>query len=214
LKLYERNTALSEGLYGVIQTAEVAMRNSMNRVLVGYAGSSWFDSISFDSSLASKITEAKDELNTANRPIAAGRVVAGLRLGFWTSLVSPKHEKQIWVPYLYRAFPNAFNEIEDSKGGKVKRPKPRAEIAQKLDSMRILRNRIAHHEPIFHLDLWESYNDTLRVIRWFCAASADWTSQTNCFKTRFHQKVAPAAVARSVDPPRAHPTPGQPEPKR
>src|ERR1039457_6224572 len=43
IKLYERNTILSQGIYGVLQPLEIAFRNSIHRVMSTDTGqSNWY----------------------------------------------------------------------------------------------------------------------------------------------------------------------------
>jgi len=64
-----------------------------------------------------------------------GRVIANLTLDFWRYLSIKAREKTLWVPALHRAFPKGSD---------------RAQIDQQIDILYRLRNRVAHHEPIFH----------------------------------------------------------------
>jgi hypothetical protein len=58
------------------------------------------------------------------------------------------------------------------------RKSERAEIRQKIytatDQIRILRNRIAHHEPIFPLDLSLDYNMIKEVVGFRCQDTLAW----------------------------------------
>ena len=65
--IYERNTALSEALYGVTQAAEVGLRNSIHRVLCTAYGPMWFDNFTLEDIQAEKITAAKYEISHNGR---------------------------------------------------------------------------------------------------------------------------------------------------
>lgn len=74
--------------------------------------------------------------NAASRPANAplpGKIVAELMFGFWTFLVADSHEKTVWVPHLHRAFPPGTD---------------RRRLNTTLVSLRMFRNRVAHHENI------------------------------------------------------------------
>ena len=43
-----------------------------------------------------------------------------------------------------------------------------------LDQLRILRNRIAHHEPIFNRDLADDYRQILEVTGWISPTTSEW----------------------------------------
>ncbi|MGN6482801.1 MAG: hypothetical protein ACTHMX_00220, partial [Thermomicrobiales bacterium] len=63
-----------------------------------------------------------------------GKVIAELSFGFWSHLTTASHEKTVWVPYLHQAFPVGTN---------------RSTVDKMIGSINTVRNRIAHHEPIF-----------------------------------------------------------------
>lgn len=75
--------------------------------------------------------------NKAGRTATLGKVIAELPFGFWTLLVSNRYES-LWRLSLHRAFPHARSR--------------RQIIHWRLDAIRFLRNRIAHHEPSFPAD--------------------------------------------------------------
>ena len=43
-----------------------------------------------------------------------------------------------------------------------------------MNALRRLRNRIAHHEPIFQKDLRLMHDETIEAIRWLCPITAAW----------------------------------------
>ena len=63
-----------------------------------------------------------------------GKVMAELSFGFWRHLTSASHEKTVWVPYLHHAYPPRTD---------------RASVDKIIGNINTVRNRIAHHEPIF-----------------------------------------------------------------
>lgn len=48
-------------------------------------------------------------------------------------------------------------------------------VAERFDYLRFLRNRIAHHEPIFMRMLARDYASLLEVAEWMSPDLADWT---------------------------------------
>uniref|UniRef100_Q024T1 Uncharacterized protein n=1 Tax=Solibacter usitatus (strain Ellin6076) TaxID=234267 RepID=Q024T1_SOLUE len=83
--IYERNTALSESLYGVTQATEIALRNALHRVLSAAYGTMWFDVVELGVPQANKIAAAESEIRRTRRILTPGAVVAELGLGFWTA---------------------------------------------------------------------------------------------------------------------------------
>jgi len=91
-------------------------------------------------------------------------VVAALSFGFWVSLLSGGHgwnyEMTLWRPGLRKAFP-------EYRG-------TRARLHNKLNTVRLFRNRIAHHEPVHHRHLAADYESVLTIAGWLSPAYARW----------------------------------------
>lgn len=205
--IYERNTAIAEALYGVTQGIEIAVRNSIHRELSGAFGAYWFEEFSFGETQDKMLTEAKGAIARDRRPVTPGAVVAELNLGFWVALLTRAYEKTLWVPCLHRAFPHAYVE-KRGQTAVIQVKIDRCDIHERLDNIRYLRNRIAHHEPLLKLDLPQCYSRTLEALKWICPISAQWVRTTNCFPQRFHEKPL------KYDPPKLAPEPSKPLPGR
>jgi hypothetical protein len=67
-----------------------------------------------------------------------GKVIAELQLGFWRYLTSSAHEKTLWVPHLHVAFPAGTKRVD---------------IDRAIGELHLVRNRVAHHEPLFALPI-------------------------------------------------------------
>jgi Abi-like protein len=167
--LYEMNTLFSQGLYGILQPLEIAFRNSIHNVLGRGIGKNWYDSFPLRHREAESVKEAKSHIARWSHAITPGRVVSELTFGFWTRLISRDYEKTMWVPHLHKAFPHL--------------PKPdRAAVSLRLDSIKLLRNRIAHHERILSRDLRRDYSDIIETLEWICPTTAAWVRVTNTFQ--------------------------------
>lgn len=196
VSIYERNTALSEALYGVVQGLEIALRNAIHRQLSTGLAPMWFDVAPLEDYQSAMVIEAKHELLKDGRALTPSGLVAELGFGFWTALLQSRYEKSLWVPHLHKAFPHATN-------------KNRADIHDQLMAIRKLRNRIAHHEPIVKMDLPGFYSKALAALGWICPTSSAWVRSTNCFMQRLHEKPL------KYDPPKMpavapSPVPGKP----
>jgi hypothetical protein len=169
IRLYERNTRLSEHLYGVLQACEVALRNSIHLNLsIGFSRTDWYDCIKFGHRELLMVGEAKLAVQKFKSRVTPGQIVAVLTMGFWNRLLSPEYEKALWVPYLHKAFPHY-------------RKPDRVLIFARLEEIRRLRNRVAHHEPIFKKDQMREYAKILEAIRWICPATAAWVDSSSSF---------------------------------
>jgi hypothetical protein len=171
---YTWNTAVSAAFYGPLQNLEVSVRNAMHRSLSSVYGPAWYDNphCRLDKGALERIAKAKADLKKEGRAVIPPRLIAILTFGFWVSLLGrggqtiggtirkANYDMTLWRPALYKAFPH------------VRRP--RTEVHRPLDHLRVFRNRIAHHEPVFHRNLTEDYRSILEVAGWVCPSTRDW----------------------------------------
>lgn len=173
LRLYMWNTALSEALYGPLQGLEITLRNKVHRCLSEAFGSCWYDASSLGLRHAQQehIARAKQALGFQRKPLEPDRVVAELSFGFWVGLFGPKYETHLWRPHLRKLFVNS--------------PAPflRKQVHVALDEIRMLRNRVAHHEPILQRRLPEEHRLIVDSIGWLCTTTAAWVVHHSRFDT-------------------------------
>ena len=162
IELYEKNTRLSEAFYTPLQAVEVCLRNQLNVRLSNTYGELWYENGNppLADDATRMIFEAKEELRGEKR-ITPGRVVAELKFAFWVGLLAPKYDATLWRKCLYEAFPGV--------GGR-----PRRIIHGRFNAIRRFRNRIAHHEPIFHLAPIIRHQEIMEAIGWMCRHTSAW----------------------------------------
>ena len=172
IRLYEQNTLLAESLYGVLQGLEVSLRNTIHaRLTAGYGQAEWWDVVKLEPEQAGMLRKAKDILTREGKPLDAGRIVAELSFGFWTGLTGPKYDA-LWRDHLVKIFP--------------RRPVQRSDVQTRLNSIRKLRNRIAHHEPILFSGRLQKYvNQIFDTISWMRPMTARWVRSNSSFDQRF-----------------------------
>jgi hypothetical protein len=196
LTRYAWNMALAAALYVPLHLLEVALRNALHDTLTQHHGGDayWYrlptalppslrhppDPSQTLSWPQREIRNALSGVGKATAPRAAdepGRVVAELKFGFWTSLLSPPYGsprsvRQAWNPLwpqlLPRVFPNFPITASPSQD--------RATLSDRFDGLRQLRNRISHHEPIWRgrprrgtnlrSNLLQDYRDLEEAIGW------------------------------------------------
>lgn len=167
---YLWNLALSESLYPALHALEVAVRNAVFRAgAVVFPGAAtrdvpcWLDAVSpiVHSDDQPMVVAAKSRLRERGVPLEPGRLVAELRFGFWTSLFDVRYEqsKILW-PRLLGAqllHPSSPRSMRSRK-----------QLSPLLNRMRHLRNRVFHHEPIWHWsNLAQQHALALELIGWF-----------------------------------------------
>jgi hypothetical protein len=151
VRLYAWNLEVSSSLWGPLALLEVTVRNAIDAQLRNMFGEDWWagerDLLSRNERLAAQQTVQKfsQKIRGVTSPDA---FVANSTLGFWVGLVGPgqrslrhyDYETSLWQPGLFRAFPLL--------------PQARRKLLHhELNVLRGLRNRIAHHEPIHHMDI-------------------------------------------------------------
>lgn len=164
LDLYALNTRLCEALYTPLQVLEVVLRNRVHTVLSTSYGPRWFEDpvLLPGAHQPAQIQEVRAKLAEERKADDSGRIVAALTLGFWTAMLGAAGEN-LWQTRL-----KAIARREDGKGLR------RKDLSTPLTPIRLLRNRIAHHEPILEWNLPKHHEAMLRVTGWLSPAAAAW----------------------------------------
>jgi hypothetical protein len=179
VRLYERNTELSEALYGVLQALEVTLRNAIHLLMSKKLGrDDWYESFAFGKSERAEVEDAKRKITERPAPLTPGRVVAELGFGFWVRLFSYTYDKTLWVPYLRTILPLRFDGT-------------RTYIHGRLVDLKTLRNRIAHHERITcgKRDTQKDYLEILETVSWLSRPMRLWVESTNCLPERLARRI-------------------------
>lgn len=189
LQLYEKNVLLSEALFGFLHGLEISTHNSLNVAFSDDLGvEDWCHDgqplpWSLPTAQTLNMTIGMKNMVAAARSNAGpnatvGKVIAELPFGYWTLLMGNRFD-DIWRRSLYKAFPHA----------RVRRQI----IHWRLDTVRFLRNRIAHQEPILsssnrvytgHLNqLTMSLPEMLECVFWISPATADCLRTSTRYET-------------------------------
>lgn len=196
LTLCQWNVELCEALYVPLQYLEVALRNRLAPVMAEVYSDSWFinppprhekavkeainivnrdkDDLKDDSRFYSQFS---DEINQG--PSNVNNVIPAISFGSWVTII--KNDSAIRA-----RMPQIFSGADQKR---LASPVFQDEIIDKLDIMRKLRNRIAHHGAIFDLDLGMMYRDLDELIMALCETTGEamqrrsyflsvWQSQT------------------------------------
>jgi len=76
-------------------------------------------------------------------------IIPGLSFGFWVRLLSSANEPNIWTVGLHKSFP---------------RKTKRSDLHDRLRKMNLIRNRVAHLEPVDTYSLTQIANESLSLI--------------------------------------------------
>jgi len=151
LRLYWWNVEVSAAFYPVLHMLEVSVRNALHaRLTEMLQRSDWWEVAPLQDNGIRLVTDAKVKISQRKQVVSTDDVVAELTFGFWVSLVSRKHDQELWVRGLHRAFPYYRGS--------------RSELHRPLRTIMLLRNRIMHYEPIHHRHLEADHSTILRML--------------------------------------------------
>lgn len=166
LALYEWNSQLSAALHRDLAHLEVGLRNAYDEALATrwpgppywtLAAATVFAPL-YRNRGGRRVDVNRQPRSILQRAVEAagghqappGKVIAELPFGFWRYLSSAAHEKTLWVPCLYQAFPRGTD---------------RREIDRPTGRLHQLRNRVAHHEPLLRTDVAARLEDITQLAR-------------------------------------------------
>src|SRR5665213_1841492 len=188
---YTWNVALCQAPYPLLHVVEITLRNQIydavaaDKPVVGNAHKGvpcWLDA---DPAVllpddADAVSKAKQRFNNDQRgsgevakPLTPGRLVGELHFGFWTRLVHGDYanartpKSVLWPRLIHVAFPNA--PATDARG----------EVHRRLQSIKELRNRVFHHDPIWRRKLWDEYSSALELLGWMNLSVAEAINKLN-----------------------------------
>lgn len=169
LVLYAWNAQIAAAFLAPLHIGEVVIRNSVSDALQNVYGPRWPWSPGFEQSLPTpKIgySPRRDLQNARKGQTSTGKVIPELKFVFWQKMFTSRYDHRLWNANLRRVFANlnTFKSV-----GQL-----RQEIYDGLEEVRKLRNRIAHHEPIFNRNLNEDFDSIVRLIELRCKITAGW----------------------------------------
>ena len=176
LNLYLWNANISGSFLPCLHICEVSMRNAVSEALTNVHGSDWPWKQRFLQSLPNpgghSYSPRKNLESVSPKHKTVGKVIPEMNFVFWQTLFTRRHDDRIWNSQLKSILPFLpAGEIKDL----------RKDIYEDLEAVRKLRNRIAHHEPIFTRNLHDDLNKIKRLVGYRCSYSQHWLS--------LHEKV-------------------------
>lgn len=170
-QLYEWNIEASASLFADVARFEVIVRNAFSRQLaIGFLSSNteWFLQTGlFSHNHQIKLKEAiESRRRRHSQNLTEGEVISELNFGFWRFLCDRRYHTSLWVKAsLHKAFPN-------HPLGSVSAV--RCDTEQTMLRINALRNRIAHHEPIFNRDLKLDFDSLIEMASWIDHSASTW----------------------------------------
>lgn len=172
LNLYRWNLEVSAAFMGPLHLCEIAIRNGVAESLETVHGVAWPWTQGFVRSLPNPpggYSPKRDLQSMAARHPTAGKVVSDLKFAFWERLLTQRYDQSIWQSQFFDSFPSA----PQNQGFASARQTYNVDIR----NIRLFRNRIAHHEPVFTRNLQQDLDRILKVIQWRNATASAWMSK-------------------------------------
>lgn len=169
LELYSWNAQVSGALLTPLHICEVAIRNAIALAIESIYGSNWPWSSGFERSLPNPKVGYNPKVDLFNARLklhSTGKVIPELKFVFWERMLTGRYDHRIWNGQLLKVFPN----LNPNDPISVSRKK----IYDGLEQIRKLRNRIAHHEPIFTRNLTDDLAVIASLIEYRCFDTAKW----------------------------------------
>lgn len=171
LALYRWNIEVSAAFLVPLHVLEVTLRNAIVEAIEGVHGGTWPWSAGFIRSLpnprAPNYSPKRDLQALCQKHQTAGKIIADLKFVFWEKMLTSRHQDRLWG----NAFPVVFPNAPQVPVGSAQN---RTDLRNDVEEIRKLRNRIAHHEPIFTRALHDDLDRMVRAVRWRCNTTADW----------------------------------------
>ncbi len=174
VKLYGWNAAVSAAFLHPLHICEVTLRNAISGALERLYGPNWPSDMGFTMSLpiqAGAFSPRNELQSTWNRVFhsskpTVGHLIAELKFAFWEHLLTARYQSTIWDSQCKLAFPH---QPAGSSKNQV-----RSQLKSDVLQIRKLRNRIAHHEPIFARSLDDDLSALDRIVRLICPDTCEW----------------------------------------
>lgn len=165
LDLYIWNLKMAASFMPLLASIEVALRNRILVQLEKIHGLTWWSQPALLSLMGGKgkgiVKRAETALTSRGQIPSSGRIAAELTFGFWGNMLLPKYDATLWAD-LHLHFPNLPLHID------------RTALFNQCETIRELRNRISHHEPLLRCNISQSYADGMLLLSWLSEAKAVW----------------------------------------
>lgn len=180
LELYRWNLQMSSSLLAPLSIFEVTIRNAISEAIEATYGPLWPWSQSFLISLpnpAHLFSPRNELLTLRSKHPTAGKIIADTKFAFWQSMFTARHDAAIWNHHFFKVLPNANQGLSVQVARKI--------AHDSMNSVRELRNRIAHHEPIFGRNIIDEFGMIKKLIGWRSSEVLGWLEKIETVTAEF-----------------------------
>lgn len=200
-RLYKANIKVSQSFFPILAVIEIVLRNNLNNVLLSYfADPEWIlnqktgfmsdPSLKYivkgtgktktNNFLKDQVEKAERRIRKGRTVVSAGKVIAEQTFGFWTDLFAVHHYKILKGKpiQIFKYLPSGYG---------------RKEVYDKLNEVRLFRNRIYHNEPVCfdgniisfqHCE--EIHRNIVDIFDWIEPELSIWIKELDSVKSKIH----------------------------
>lgn len=201
---YLWNARLAEALHPALHFLEVALRNRLDEAIASIAGPGWIEDarVVVDERSRLHVAEVRKRISDDGAQPDRDRIIAGVDFGFWTALFKrqyevgpgkPANQIFLWPQLIKLVIPNGLPHHRLRSG-----------LDERIGGIRILRNRVYHHEPIWNgrrnrrgtsVPLLTDYRATVELVDAISPELREMLRLVDRFDDVFHGGVARSAEA-------------------
>ncbi|MFF5881084.1 hypothetical protein ACIQ9M_34645 [Streptomyces californicus] len=172
LALYRWNSDIAAAFFEPLGHLEIMLRNALDAQLV--AGqqrrgrtADWYTDrrVPLSGKARADIAQAQQRAGWHGPGSPRGKVIAELSFGFWRFLLARQYKTKLWPDLA-----GAFSHAPDRALSTVEDP---------VSRLHKFRNRIAHHEGIWHLPTEARRDDIQTVLGFMNPAAATWVDDAS-----------------------------------
>lgn len=191
IERYKTNLRISQAFYPELSTLEITLRNAIDTMLKSCISETWLEDeiqqqkILTDQEHAKLLKAYNDtKIECKNKNFTIGKVIANLNFGFWTNLCSKRYNAIIWTKK--GAFKGVFVNYPINMQQQIH------SLSLRLRTIRYLRNKIFHYEPIFKKpqNTLKMYNEIVEIISYLPSDNANILKDTSTFINIYNQAIA------------------------
>lgn len=172
--LYLYNARLSKASLFPLHILEVSLRNRINDIFCHSFGEQWCHDLAFRQLLTDASRTTLDKAIERAKSRDTADIVATLSFDFWSNLFRSEYDRALWQTRMHELLPNAA--------------KSRSDFQQAVRKINTFRNRIAHYEPIYKLDISQIHAELLDMLAWISTDTSLWVKHfstvNHCLRTR------------------------------
>lgn len=172
--LYLYNARIAKAFLYPLHILEITLRNRISDIFCDLFNENWCHDTAFRQILTEESRNTLDRGISRAKSNAAPDIVATLTFDFWSNLFREEYDRSLWQTKMHHLLPNAS--------------KKRSEFQRNVKRINHFRNRIAHHEPIYKMDLSKYHAELSDMICWLSKEASAWVKHfstvNQCLRTR------------------------------